>query len=108
MTRAGRIELRERRDALQAEARDIHEAAHPGAKERRWRVELAELEADWERLAHTRIDVVERAGGGSAGGDFGFTAHAVQLNRAIDEAHGRGRVEDRIKELRSLLAEMDD
>jgi len=105
---ATRIELRKRREGLRAEARDIHDAAHPGAMERRWRSELIELEADWDRLAHTRIDVVKQAGGGSAGGDFGFAADAQRLNRAIDKVHGRSRIEGRIKELRSLLADLDD
>ena len=104
----GRIELQGRRDALQAEARAIHDAAHPGGMERRWRAELLELETDWDRLADTRIDVVKQAGGGSAGGDFGFAADAQRLNRAIDKVHGRAQIEKRIKELRSLLAELDD
>jgi len=104
---AMRIDLQAQREGLRAEARDIHDAAHPGAMERRWRSELIELEADWDRLARTRIDVVKQAGGGSAGGDFGFAADAQRLNRAIDEVHGRAGIEDRIKELRSLLAELD-
>ena len=100
-----RIELRERREGLRAEARAIHDAAHPGGMERRWRAELIELEAAWDRLAHTRIDVVKQAGGGSAGGVFAFAADAQYLNRVIDEVHGRAQIEERIKELRSLLAE---
>ncbi len=99
------IELRERREGLRAEAGAIHDAAHPGGMERRWRAESIELEAAWDRLAHTRIDVVKQAGGGSAGGDFGFAADAQHLNRVIDEVHGRAQIEDRIKELRSLPAE---
>ena len=59
-------------------------------------------------LAHARIDVVKQAGGGSGGGDFGFAADAQRLNRVIDKVHDRAGIEERIKELRSLLAELDD
>jgi len=74
---------------------------------RQWRAELAELTSEWDRVASERIDVVKQSGGGSQGGDFGFAADAMRINRAIDADRGRAVIESRIKELRNLLERLD-
>jgi hypothetical protein len=93
-------ELIARRDQLRRQARE----AYPTTKEALG-AELGRLVAAWERLQKQRIDPVKQAGGGSAGGDFGFAADAVRLNRHIDAAGGREDLEKRIRELKARLGE---
>lgn len=97
---AERLRLRERRKELHLAAERL---ATPGPEA--LRAELEELERQWERLRKTRIDVVEQAGDLSAGGNFGFTADAMRINRAIDESGGRAAIEERIRQIKTLLAE---
>ncbi len=65
--------------------------------------ELARCLARWDALQAIRIDVVKHAGG-SAAGDFGQASDAMVINRAIDSANSRAKLEARIHELRALLA----
>lgn len=94
--------LEERREELRREAR--REAPEPREA---LEAELRRLEKAWKRLQRQRIDPVRQAGGGSSGGDFGFATDAILLNQQIDEAQGRDELEDRIRELRARLDEMD-
>lgn len=93
-------ELVARRDDLRRQARE----AVPTSR-REMLLELERLTDAWDRLQKDRIDPVKQAGGGSAGGDFGFAADAVRLNQAIDAAGGREELERRIRELKRRLGE---
>lgn len=96
-------ELVARRDELRREARE----AVPTTKEA-LRAELDRLIGAWDRLQKQRIDPVKQAGGGSSGGDFGFAADAVRLNRYIDAAAGREELEKRIRDLKRRLENSPD
>jgi len=102
-----RLELAQVLDRLRIEAKQIRDTAYPREMARQWRAELAELLSVWDRVASERIDVVKQAGGGSHGGDFGFTADAMRINRVIDADRGRVGIEARVKELRILLEGLD-
>lgn len=103
----GRIELRERINQVRAEIGEIQ--ARPTAGQRgALLAELQRLEAQWDALADDRIDVVKQAGGGSTGGDFGFAADAMRLNREIDANSGRAQLEARILRLKQQLKTLDD
>ena len=65
--------------------------------------ELESLIARWQDLQEQRIDIVMQSGGGSHGGDAFSGAHAMELNRKMDVAHGRDQIEARIAEIRRLL-----
>lgn len=95
--------LIERRDRLRQQARE----AVPGSEDE-LREELRRLVGAWERLQRTRIDPVKQAGGGSAGGDFGFASDAVRLNHQIDAAFGRDELERRIRDLKARLRELEE
>ena len=101
LTPEERHDLTTRRDDLRRQARTVGGVDEVAVL----RTELAQLEAEWDRLRRTRIDVVKQAGG-SPGGDFGFATDAMQINRAIDAAGGREDLERRIKELRARLESM--
>lgn len=73
----------------------------------RVREELRGAEARLDDLLRRRIDVVKQAGGGGMGGDFGFTADAMAINREIDAAQDRQGLEARIRDLRTRLAELE-
>lgn len=100
---------RERLEARRDELRKAAQLAMPGAvvTADRVRQELRAAEARLEDLHRRRIDVVKQAGGGSMGGDFGFTADAMEINRGIDKANDRAGLEARIRDLRSRLAELE-
>jgi hypothetical protein len=100
-------ELEQRRDRLRREARAVEEAADPRGTIARLRHELDGLVRQWEELADKRIDVVKQAGGGGEGGDFGFTSHAMDVNREIDAAGGRSEIEARIARIRARLEDLE-
>jgi ClpP class serine protease len=93
-----RQSIHEQQEKLRSEVQQLLAADRTALE-----AELADLEQRWKQLAAKRIDVVAQAGDISAGGNFGFTADAQRINRAIDEAHGRTQIEDRIKRIREML-----
>ncbi len=102
------------RTALQDRRRELHRAAREAATDpsdpavrARLIEELELLRRRWLDLQRERIDVVKQAGD-LAAGNFGFTADAMRLNRAIDEAGDRAQLEARIRRLQSLLGEDGD
>ncbi len=97
----GRIDLRERRLALLAEAGRLRKEL-PVDREA-LEAELAELRERADELRKRRIDPVKQAGGGSSGGDFGFAADAWRLNRHIDAASGIDGILARISEIEEIL-----
>lgn len=97
-----RAVLHEEQEALRAEAHAEYDAARSPQEIAE---ELHSLERRWEELQDMRIDVVEQAGGGGQGGDFGQTSEAQFINNAIDAGHGRAELEQRINRLRALLEE---
>lgn len=102
-----RIELRDRIREARAEIAQVRARATPENREA-LEAELHQLEKQWDALAAGRIDVVRQAGGGSMGGDFGFAADAMRINREIDAATGRAELEARIKRVKELLATFGD
>ena len=100
-----RLQLQEEQKRLRAEAARLRERAPVDRQS--LEAELEGLLARWDGLQSQRIDVVMQSGGGSQGGDAFSGAHAMNLNRQIDEAHGRRAVEDRIAEIRRQLEDAD-
>ncbi|HSG77947.1 MAG TPA: hypothetical protein VLD62_00075 [Acidimicrobiia bacterium] len=101
---AARTALEDRRRELHRTAREAASDPSDPAARARLVEELEVLRKRWLDLQRERIDVVKQAGD-LAAGNFGFTADAVRLNRAIDEAGGRAELEARIRRLRELLDE---
>jgi hypothetical protein len=99
-----RDRLEGRRDELRAAAQLAMPATTVSVQ--RVRAELAAAEARLDDLLGRRIDVVRQAGG-SLGGDFGFTADAMKINREIDAAQDRKGLETRVRELRSRLRQLE-
>ena len=100
-----RVELRERRDDLQAEAGRF---AHDWDRDRPTEDLLAELEALRARLGQLdsrRMNVAAQQGGGTQAGGGGDGWGAVQLNLAVDAASGVGEVHARIGRIKAVLAD---
>lgn len=101
----------EERDRLETRRDELRLAAQlampgPAVSVPQVREELRAAEAQLDELLGRRIDVVRQAGG-SMGGDFGFTADAMKINREIDKAQGRTGLEARVRALRAKLAELE-
>jgi len=96
-------DLLARQDELRREAREAVPVTRDALE-----AELRRLVAAWDRLQKQRIDPVKQAGGGSAGGDFGFTSDAFRLNQAIDAAGGREELELRIRDVKARLSTATD
>lgn len=102
-----RIELKDRIREVRAEIARLRSRPTPENRAA-LEAELRRAEEQWEALADDRIDVVKQAGGGSLGGDFGFAADAMRINREIDAASGRADLEARIIRLKEQLAALDE
>ncbi|MDX1690704.1 MAG: hypothetical protein R3290_06755 [Acidimicrobiia bacterium] len=101
-------EERDRLETRRDELRVAAQLAMPGtpASVDQVRRELEAAERRLDDLLKRRIDVVRQAGG-SMGGDFGFTADAMKINREIDKAQDRTGLEARIRALRARLQELE-
>jgi hypothetical protein len=104
---AARIEVRDRIREVRAEVARVRNRPTPENRHA-LQAELHQLEKQWDALAADRIDVVRQAGGGSMGGDFGFAADAMHINREIDASTGRAELEARIVRLRERLKALDE
>lgn len=104
---AARIELKDRINVVRAEIAKVRSRPTPENREALLG-ELKRLEAQWDALAAGRIDVVRQAGGGSMGGDFGFAADAMRINREIDAVSGRAELETRIARIKEQLRALGD
>lgn len=98
---AERAGLIERQEELRAQARDAAPVSRLDLE-----YQLERLTAAWDRLQGQRIDVVKQAGD-LAAGNFGFATDAVRLNQQIDRVGGRDELEQRIRELKAKLAELE-
>ena len=96
-----RLRLLQEQKRLRVRAAEVRSAA-PINREA-LEAELAGLLDRWDGIQDQRIDVVMQSGGGSQGGDAFSGAHAVRMNREIDQALGRDQIELRIAEIRRLL-----
>ncbi|MDH5372461.1 MAG: hypothetical protein OEX97_05920 [Acidimicrobiia bacterium] len=102
---AGRIQLGQEQKRLRRQAALWREGV--AVDRQMLEAELERLTARWQELQDQRIDIVMQSGGGSQGGDAFSGAHAMELNRKMDVAHGRDQIEARIAEIRRLLAVQD-
>lgn len=102
-----RIELRDRIREVRVEIARVRDRPTPENRDA-LQTELHQLEKQWDTLAADRIDVVRQSGGGSMGGDFGFAADAMRINREIDASTGRAELEARIARLREQLKAVDE
>ena len=94
-------ELTRRRDDLRERARL---AALEGESTESLEAELASLLGRWDEIQGMRIDLVQQSGGGAEHG-IDNAADAMAINRGIDEAQGRDRIETRIWAIRRILEE---
>lgn len=99
-----RIEVRERIREVQAHMGGLRAESPPRED---LESQLAQLELRAAELRKERIDVVGFAGGGSQGGDFGFSKDAHEMNQKIDRAQGLDEIEARIRWIKERLAEND-
>lgn len=95
-----RVKLSTRMEEIRAEIASLTPASPEGLKE-----EIGRLERAIREIDRMKINVISSAGG-SPGGDFGFTKDAMDMNRAIDENHGRNELMARLEVAKAKLAEL--
>ena len=94
-------DLTRRRDDLRERARLAALEAQPTDA---LKAELASLIERWTGIQRMRIDLVQQSGGGAEHG-IDNARDAMAINRGIDEAQGRDRIEARIAAIRRILEE---
>jgi septal ring factor EnvC (AmiA/AmiB activator) len=97
------FDLREQMNSLEAEASQLRGQLREPSSLDQARADLADVERRLSALGDARIDVVKQAGGGSAGGDFGFATEAHRLNEQIDVATGRADLLRRRRDLQEWI-----
>jgi hypothetical protein len=102
---AARAPLVARRNALRELARSAPMSGDDERSDEDLRQEAASLEAAIEAHVASRIDLVQQAGSSLAAGAGADGWGGVQLNRAVDEAQGVERLQDRLRRIRRVLDE---
>ena len=102
---AERAELRSRQDHLRSQARSRENALDADRPTADLLSELGGLRSRMREVERQRIDLVKQAGSGGATSSEMGNLGGVQINKAIDDAHGLDGIKARIGLIKGILAD---